>query len=214
MRPTLAATDHRDRGPTHAEDASNLLMRQSLSEQPSDLDYVGLDQLGESVSLSAIRSSVPDAIGLVLGGSAPTEILKPVVSGVPIKMSAFHSGGARADKGFENKPVNLHVSAASSGAEIDVKTPVPVDVRPENAPDSRAARCRGTLDVPTIRNLVGSFVSDDGRPVFSVDSGSNRGDSHDQSVSKSARKSSQRIARSFLFVRDVVRVVKNVLAAS
>jgi len=214
MRPVRASLDLRDRDPTHAVESADLSLRRSLRKQSSDLTHVSLGQLGAPVSLSASQSSVSPHVSHVLGAGSPAQILNPIVRWVTVKMSAFASGRTRADESRENKPVNEHVSAASSGAEMDLKMPAAVvDLQSEKAPNDRALCCSDTLDASVIRDFVGSLEPSDRLPDFDVDSGSNSGDSHDQSVSKGARNLWQGIARSFLCVRDVVRVVKIVLAA-
>ena len=179
MRPTLASLDQRDRSLTHAEESANLPLRQSLLKQFPDLAHAILGKLGAPVPLSASQSSVADPIRHVLGLSTPHQILDSVVAGIPVQMSAFHSGRTRSHESRENKPVNGHFLAASSDGENDLKMPASLSARSENAPSKRTLARSDTFHVSPVGHLVGSFVFDDGSPDFDVDFGNNTGRIHD-----------------------------------
>ena len=212
MSPVLAALDGPDHVLTHVEESADLRLGQSTLKQLPDLTHAILGQLGGSAPFSATRSSVSDPISLVFDFGSPNKIADVVVAGIPVKVTALLSDGTRANKGFKHESMNVHPSAASFGVETDLKILASVAAQFANAPDKRTPVRSDTFHVSPVGHLVGFFVVDNRLPVFSVDSGSGGDYVHGQSVSKSARKSSQRIARSFPFVVAAARAVKSVLA--
>ena len=181
-----------------------------MLKQFPDLVHVSLGQLGSSAPLSASRCTVPISVRHVLGAGSPAQIIKPVVGGIAIKMSALASGRTRANKSFENKPVNEHLSDASFGAEPDTQMSIAADdARSEHALAS-SVMVMMAFHTPQIGDGVEPLIPNYRNPTFSfdVDFGNNTGRIHDAFFLWDARNLG-RGSRATTFVRDAVTAVNN-----